>query len=415
MSDRIIYLVITLFSSAVIVRYLGAEQYGTLSIALSFIALITPVVRLGIDQIAIRALLGDTAAPGTVLGTTLILRLVACLILVPPLILIAYRLYPTQPEIGIITAILSIGLIFDSLSFIDLWNQAHLHSAHTVWARNIAFFASTTLKLLAVYLQMPLVVFGALYALDFVISFVALTLIDRKRREQKITLRWDRKFAKELISMSFPLLLSAVAISVYMRIDQVMLSVLANDSAAVGVYSVAVRLSEMWYFIPTAIVSSLLPSILLMKKNASSLYHVRLQRLFNLMAFITYMIALPITILAPFIIEVLYGVEFADAAPQLIILTWTGLWVALGVARGAILLAEELVIISTIGTILGALVNIFLNFLLIPIYGGLGCAVATFISYSLSAWLSSFISPRSASFGLMQLKAIVFPNPLRKQ
>jgi PST family polysaccharide transporter len=155
--------------------------------------------------------------------------------------------------------------------------------------------------------------------------------------------------------------------------------------------------------------------ILQTKKQDERLYRKRVQRLFNMMVLVSYAFAIPTTLAAPWIIDVLFGPEYAQAAPQLAVLSWAGVWVALGVARSSVLQAENIFWFSVWATVLGAVVNIVLNWVLIPPLGGLGCAAATFVSYGLSAFLSSFLFTNTRFLGIMQSQALVYPNPFQRQ
>lgn len=202
-----------------------------------------------------------------------------------------------------------------------------------------------------------------------------------------------------------------------MRIDQLMLSLMlpaGEGERAVGIYSVAVRLSESWYFVPLAIISSVFPAILQSKRQDEILYRKRVQRLFNLVTLVGYGFAVPVTLLAPTIVNALFGPEFAEAAPPTRRAGVGGGVGGVGVSADAVLQAERMLEIIMFGTVWGTIVNILLNLALIPRYEGIGCAIATFISYGISACLSSFFSSKTAPFGWMQLKAIVSPNPMMR-
>ncbi|NOZ24822.1 MAG: flippase, partial [Nitrospirae bacterium] len=81
----------------------------------------------------------------------------------------------------------------------------------------------------------------------------------------------------------------------------------------------------------------------------------------------------------------------------------------LGVARSHYLINEGLTRFSFFTTALGAVVNVGLNLVLIPQYGGMGAAVASVVSYAASGYLSSFVYPRLFETGLMQSKAFAAP------
>ena len=181
-------------------------------------------------------------------------------------------------------------------------------------------------------------------------------------------------------------MLSGMVISIYMKIDQVMIKEMLG-AEQVGQYAAAVRLSEAWYFVPMAITSSVFPAIINAKKQSEELYYQRLQKLYDLMVWLAVAIALPTTFLAPWVIRVLYGEAFLPAAGVLSIHIWAGVFVFLGVASGKWLLTENLQIFSTINTSIGAIVNIILNYILIKSMGINGAAISTLISYFIAAYL----------------------------
>ena len=88
-------------------------------------------------------------------------------------------------------------------------------------------------------------------------------------------------------------MLSGITVSIYMKIDQVMIKEMLG-AEAVGQYAAAVRLSEVWYFIPIIIASSLFPAIVNAKKISNDLYNERLQKLYDLQFTIALLLGLPI-------------------------------------------------------------------------------------------------------------------------
>jgi PST family polysaccharide transporter len=414
-SDQILRLTLSLFIGAWVARYLGVEQYGLLSIAVAYLTFAAPLLRLGLDTLVVKFLVEEAEKRDLVLGTAFALRAVTAILLLPLLVLAAAPLYPDETAVQVLIALLAFGYLLQIFDVVDFWNQSQLRASHTVLARNLTLVLTSVLKVIAILAQAPLLVFGILYLLDTACFIVLLVLVYQRRGHQLRAWRWSTKMARRLLQLSTPLLLSGIAISLYMRVDQLMLSLLLpgeTGTAAVGVYAVAVRLSETWYFVPLAISASLFPALLQSKKQDEGLYRRRMQRFFNLMALVSYAFALPVTFLSPVIVDVLFGPDYAAAAPQLSVLAWAGVWVSLGVARSSVLQAENATIYGMYGTIAGAFINIALNLVLIPTLGGLGCAIATFIAYGASAYLSSFAWRATAGIGVQQTRALLFPNPM---
>jgi PST family polysaccharide transporter len=213
---------------------------------------------------------------------------------------------------------------------------------------------------------------------------------------------------RELLAESWPLLLAGLTVSLYMRIDMVMLRHLSGDHAA-GIYAAAVRLSELWYFVPVALASSLLPGLLLRKAEAAAAYSVQLGRYYDLSAALGYAAALATCLLADPLVRLAYGAGFLGAIPVLRWHAWAVVFVFLGVARSQFLVNEGLSGFHLVATSAGAVLNIALNAWLIPAYGPLGAAWATLAAYGLAAWGASWLHPRVRANAALQSRALLVP------
>lgn len=193
-----------------------------------------------------------------------------------------------------------------------------------------------------------------------------------------------------------------------MKIDQIMIKEILN-SEAVGQYSAAVKLSEAWYFIPVIITASLFPSILNAKAKSEELYYSRFQKLYDLMFWLAFIIALPMTFLSTWVVEFLYGTQYFQTATVLMLHIWTGLFVFLGLPMSKWFVSENLQIYSLYRSIVGVVSNIGLNLLLIPKYGINGAAIATLISSFIASYLFNLVNKKTYLSFKLQTKAIIFP------
>jgi len=195
---------------------------------------------------------------------------------------------------------------------------------------------------------------------------------------------------------------------IYLKIDQVMLRWMVGDTA-VGVYSVASTMSEVWYFIPTAIVASFFPRLIELKKEDSGLYHKKLQQIFDILFIIALAVAIAVNLLAPHLIGLLFGAVYQDAGAILVIHVWAALFIFMRAALSKWILVENLLVFSMITQGFGALVNVILNFYLIPLFGGQGAAIATLISYATASYFSLLVTPKSREVFVMMSRAMLSP------
>jgi O-antigen/teichoic acid export membrane protein len=160
------------------------------------------------------------------------------------------------------------------------------------------------------------------------------------------------------------------------------------------VYAAAARVSEVWYFIPAAIVTSFFPKLVRNKQVAAATYQVDIQKLNDILLIFAVSIAVLMTIIGDDLVAWLFGPSYSESSPIVLVHIWGAVFVFMRELFSKWLLAESLLTFSLLSQGLGALANVALNYFLIPTYGALGAAYATVISYSIAGYLVLFIHPK---------------------
>lgn len=383
--DKIIQMAVALFVSVWIVRYLGPEQYGILSYAIAFVYLFSFISKLGLDSIVIREIIKNPLKKEEVMGTAFFLKLVGGIL---AFVFSTSAIYLLRPEDGLslkIVAVLALGFIFQSSDVIDYWFQSRVESKFVVFSRNISSIISSLAKVFLIITNASLFFFAIAILLESVINSIGLIVLYIAKKEKILKLKIKLQKAKTLLMDSWPLILSSVAVIIYMKIDQIMIGSMVGNKS-LGNYSAAVNLCEVWYFIPIIIVSSVFPAIIYTKKDNENLYLKRIQLLYDFLVWVAILIAIPVSIFSQEIINFLYGSQYFQAGSILTVYVWAAVFSFLGVASGSYLIAENLTRISFWRTVIGAICNVVLNFLFIPKYGIVGSAVATFISFFIAVF-----------------------------
>lgn len=404
--DRVLRMGVGFILSVWIARYLGVQQYGLFSYATAFVYLFNPLISLGLDSVVVRDIVQDPSKKEETLGTTFWLKVLGgctSLLLAVGSIIVLRSNEPLT--IGLVT-ILAAGGIFQSFETIDVWFQSQVQSKYTVFAKNIAFICIVLLKVKLITMQAPLIAFAWAGFAEMGLGAIALTFVYRFKGYSLKLWRWSFPRAKSLLKESFPLLLSGLTIMIYMKIDQVMLGEMVGDRA-VGVYTAATRISEAWYFIPTAIIVSVTPSIYKAMEQSKTAYYQYVGRLLRLMNLMAIIVAVPVTVLAPNIIQLFYGAEFLQSSSVLVIHIWAAIFVFMGVATLPCFIAEGLTDLTLRRTLLGAVINVVLNLLLIPRYTVVGAAVATVISQAVASYLSHAFHSKTRKLFQLQTRSLL--------
>jgi O-antigen/teichoic acid export membrane protein len=404
MADRALRMLLGILVGAWVARYLGPDQFGELAYVFAFVAFFQAFSLLGLDGLTVRDIAKDRAHSGVVLGTVFRLRLGAASLGWVTACGLIGLLRPGDTVALFLVAIVSAGMLFQTADVVDLWFQSQTQSRRTVLAKVAAYLIANGAKVALIVAEAPLWAFAAVQVLDT--GLAALFLIWAYRRFPAHNYwSWDSAVARRLLEQCWPFILSGLAIMVYMRIDQIMLREMVGDRE-LGIYSAALPFSQAWYFIPMTICASLLPTMSQEHVANRTLFFLRLQKLFTLLAWLAIALAVGLALLSNWLVTTLLGAAYEATARVLSVHVVTNIFIFLGVAQGQWILNENRGRVSLAKTVIGATTSVAANLILIPRYGALGAAIAAVIAQAVSAVFSNWMfAPEIFS---MQMRAL-FP------
>lgn len=403
--DKVLRLVIGLLVSVWLARYLGPHTFGQYSYAIALVGLFSVLSTLGLDAVLVRELVKAPGAQGALLGTAFVIRLLGGTVGVTASIVCVLIARPDDTTTQLLVTLIAAGMVVQAIDVIDHWFQSQLLNRYVVFAKGVAFLMASAAKVLLILTGGSVITFAFVGFLELVLAAAGLIVAYGRAGQYLTAWRAKASYAGRLMKPALPLMFAGMAVSLYMRIDQIMLAEMLGDEA-VGVYSAAVRLSEATYFIPGVMMASLLPVMISTRSSSRELFLARTQHVFDVMAMVGLGLALSMSMLSPDIVELTYGKEYAASASVLAIHAWATVFVFLGVASGSYLVAENMTAVAFYRTALGAIVNIGLNFLFIPHWGVVGAAYATLISYAVSVYAILF-DRRARQGGMMLIRALL--------
>ncbi|MCP5459190.1 MAG: flippase [Gammaproteobacteria bacterium] len=393
MADNIFRIVLGVLVGAWVARYLGPNQFGELAYALAFVAFFQTVSKLGLDSVVIRDLAKDPNAASITLGTVFRLRLVMGFTVWAVAIGAMALLRPGDATSLLLVAIVAGTVVFQAADTIDLWFQSCTQSKRTVMAKTGSTILVTLIRVILILAKAPLIAFAAVMVTEAALTALGLFWV-YNRYPTRASWSWNTRRARQLVRESWPFLLSSISVIIYMRIDQIMLREMVGEYE-LGIYSAALPLSTVWYFIPMAISSSVGPMIARAKNSSEIIYNAHLERLFSLMWWYSLPLCLCIAMLSEQLITCLYGPAYSASAVVLAVHVFANVPVALGVAQSQWIVNEGHSTFALYRTQLGMISNVLLNLILIPTHGAVGAAVATVIGQIMAAILSNlFFEPR---------------------
>lgn len=388
--DKILRMGVGLFVGAWVARYLGPDQFGLVSYAMAIVAMCGSVAGLGLYGIIVRDLVQRPADTYTTLGTAFVLQSLGGLLAFILTIVVISIVRPADDQIRLIVAVFGFAIIFKSADVVKYWFESQVKSKYSVLVENGVFLVMAAARIYLILVKASLMSFVWISLVEAVLIAGGLLLIYKRNSGPIIDWRFNFLRAKALLLESWPLILSAVASMINMRMDQAMLGSMVS-SHVVGNYSAAVRLAEVWLMIPSVIGASVYPAIIEAKGISEQLYRYRLLLITGVMATLVVPVAIVISIFSDEIILLVFGGQYSSAGSYLSLYIWTGVPYLIFFVVNQMFYIEGLLKIAFAVSVFSLFSNILLNSLLIPLFGGEGAALATLITTICSTLLSLFI------------------------
>ncbi len=397
-TDQILQMGLGLVVGLWVARYLGPVQFGLLNYALAFVSVFSSLATMGLGSIVIRDIARNPECKNETLGTVFGMQFTGGCITLLLTVTVISLFQPDDELTRWLVGIIAAGTIFQAFEAINFWFQSQVQSKYTVLAKNSVSFFVAALRIGLVTIKAPLLAFACIRLAEVAIVGLAYVyfyqLTGNKIKDWQFS--WTR--GKELLAESWPIMLSGLAVYLYSKTDQLMLGAM-NKNAELGYYAAAVKISEVCDFLPMIISGSIFPKLANLREKNYEEYLHKFQIYCDTMILLWLGVAIPISLLSPWIVNLLYGEKYAQSAAVLAIYVWAQFGSNLGVARNTYFTIEGQLRYSLYLTVIGSILNIGLNWLLIPKYGAFGATAATLITYFYVIILVNFLIKELRPFG----------------
>ena len=407
--EKLLSMVALLVVNIAMARQLGPSDFGVLQMLTSFVALFAPFVALGLNGIVTRELVEHKQQEGEIVSTVMLLRFLGVIAgSLTMLLLCAFMIEALQPHFWLL-CILLIGNSFTTFNVLEHWFQSRMEAKYVASIRTLVLYSFSIIKIFVAIYAPSTMYFVIIFASEWFIGCSMLALVYFYRRKGTHSFKINLAYGWNLLKESIWLILSGVAAVIYLKIDVLMLGSMVSEKE-VGIYAVAVKFSEIWYFFPTALAAAFFPKILQERKNCYSTYESTLQILLDGLFIFALFVIFFTLVLSPLFIPMLYGGEYVRSVGLLNIQIWACCFVFLRAITSKWLLAESLVKFSLLSQGAGALSNVALNLVFIPKWQAEGAAWATLISYFVASYVCFWLFPETRFIALKMTKVLTFPS-----
>lgn len=383
---RVVQSLLQLVVGMLCARYLGPGDYGLIGYAASLLTFALPLMRLGLNATLVKELVEEPEQEGQIMGTALVLNLLAALAAMAGVYAFATAVNPGDPRTVLVCTLYSLSLIFSAMEMFQYWFQYRLMSGYSAAVMLAAYVAASAYRIFLLARSADVWWFALTNSVDQGIIGVTLILIYHRLGGR---LSFCFKRAAALLAGSRYYLLSALVAVLFQSTDRILLTAMAG-TAENGFYCAAVTCATMAQFVFLAITDSFRPVILEAHRDDPVKFGTDVARLYAITFYLSLAQALVLTVGAGWIIALLYGGAYLRAVPVLRVLGWQFVFSCMGVVRNVWILAENRQKYLWRINLLGAMVSIGVNLYMIPRWGALGAAITSLLTQFVMNFLLGF-------------------------
>lgn len=376
-AGKIVQAVLGLVVSMLSARYLGPSSFGLISYAASVVAFAVPIMKLGYSDILVQEIVNSPEDEGEIIGTAMLFNLVSAVACIVGVTAFTYVANPGEPATLIVCVLYSVNLLFQATEMIQYWYQAKLLSQYTTVTSLIAYILVSAYKIYLLVTEKDVYLFAISNAIDYLIISAVLILIYRKIGTKKLGVSFKR--GADMFSRGKFFIISNLMVTIFAQTDRIMLKAMLGTEQ-VGFYSAAVACAGYTSFIFTAIIDSVRPSAFENRKISNERFENSVINCYSVIIWLSLAQCVLFTLLAPFVIRILYGTAYYPSTPVLRLVVWYTTFSYLGAVRNIWILAENKQEYLWKINLFGAIANVVLNLALIPIMGMMGAALASLVT-----------------------------------
>lgn len=412
--EKVILLGLSFINSILLARLAGPATFGEYSYIVSFAGIFAPFAVMGLNNIVTKYVVKHPQNSHYYISSALAARFIGATAAIAIALLIVYSVpqQTTDPKlIVILVAMQGFSLFY----VIEFYYLAKKQVALLLKLRLSILLIINVVKLVVILNSATLTTLIILQGLEYVIigcSYYCIYLYQQHHKNLKK--QPSKNTVLALCQKGKWLLMSGIAATLYLKIDQIMIAYLV-DSESVAYYAAAAKLSEFWYVFPVLIANVFTAQLSLYRFKNQTRYIQLIHKLISLMTLAALILSVTTWLVAEPVITFLYGEQYQQSAAILSVHIFASIFIFQRAILSKWIIIEKLYKFSLLSSLLGAFTNIILNLIFIPKYAGLGAAWATVISYMVASYGFLFFNMKTKQYAQLLHQAMLHSPSIIKE
>lgn len=400
--DKILILILQFFIGVKIANYYGSEIYGSYNYIITLISFSAIFFEL-INSRVVKKYYTEDNYDNIVFNVTFFRNSIAIVLFGFALLLkIVINIENTTYLVLLFLALDNI--LMTATMGIENFYEYKLESEKIVISNNIVKIISYVLQYIGVLLAYPIVMIPIVRCIGSFLRMLILKYLYSKDYKKNIRVKLEKELIKSMIKDSFYLWASFISFLLYTQLDKIMLGIMLGKSE-VGIYSIGTQLSNIFAIMIVPIQTSLFPKMIKLYRENYNLYLNFYQKTNFLITQIYIIMGFLSIIILKLSFSYIFTMQYNGAINVYVILTIAVLMKANGALQTGHMTLKEITKKSFYKTLLGAFINIVLNYIFIKKFGIIGAAMATSITQIVVLLIVDFFIEEYKEQAFIQLKS----------
>lgn len=381
-----------IFIISAVAKYTGPSIYGEISLAASIFIVIKTVAQLGLDQLFFKYT--SQKKPFHFLFFKNASQLVSIIYLILSVVIIFISYFHASPTGFYFILATFLAYYFNSIDFLNAYYEGMLLSKINVFANVIGLLISLVMRWVIVVLEVDYIYLCIPIVMMTLVPFLIKALFYYKKYlvSSKVVLKKtvkNKRYRVYFLGAGFPLMLAVITATVNGQASNFLLGYLEN-TASVGIFSIAFVLAGAWCIVPTTLIMSYMTSIYSIN-NKDYLTYIKISsKILKNISLLSLFIVLVLYVFSPYFIDWLYGKEFYQSIEIFQYLIFFQLiWIVNFLFSRIIIKFNGFRFLANKSIVL-CLLNIVVSYILIKEKGVIGAAFALIIVEVIS-FISNFL------------------------
>ncbi|MCE6008180.1 oligosaccharide flippase family protein [Acinetobacter soli] len=401
--EKLIALFGLIFVTSFVAKYIGPESFGKLSFATTIFAVVQTLAIWGTDVICSKRIAQNHDSGLRLLKSISLLRAIVFFVTSIPLLI--YMWIETDYLSFIFALAVGVSAYISVQDIYILYNDVTLKAIYNVFANIIGLIVSLILRFIIAYFELDVIYLVFPIILIALIPFFIRRYIFNKNNKNILSFNKIKsriKYSKYVLRSGSSLVLSALAITVYVNVSQFLLGVMISKKS-LGIFTVGVTLGSAWSFVNNAFLTSFTPKLYQSKNNVeASLVAANISRIMTIF-FIIYLVAF--YFIGEYLIQKLYGNEYIEAFNIALILVVSTFLSNLGQVYARYMFLYNGFNYLMYKTFILVVFGVFIAYVLIDRYQMYGAAIAVLIVELFSLTLFNYLFKK---FEILKAQLVVF-------